>query len=262
MSKRFTDAAKWRKKWFRTLPIQAKLVWIYLCDECDFAGVIKPDYELASFQVGFDFDEKNLIEWFGEKIYFIDDESLILLPFFEFQYGQSKDSWSAKIKAKIALKKLGFDVIENKVLPSSSVVVPQSPHSPPTVVPLSPSFDTTVPPQSPHSDPTRLIKGEGIGIGIGKEVSTSLKNSNATQRFELSFQYAEWLAFLRKNNLYEKRLHDGVVEVAQRFEKIDALQKFLEEVLSGEKCKTMSPAEVKKYLKGAIARECGLGKTG
>lgn len=151
-AKRFTDTAKWRKKWFRTLPVQAKLVWIYLCDECDLAGLLKPDYELASFQVGFDFNQGDLKVWFGEKIFFIDDESILLIPFFEFQYGQSKDTWSAKVKAKNILEGLGFQIIENQVL------TPQLDHS-----------DTTVGVESK----TLLIKGVSEGIGRSKGIGNT-----------------------------------------------------------------------------------------
>jgi hypothetical protein len=49
-SKRFTDSKKWRNEWFRTLKTEAKLAWIYICDECEFHGVIKMDYGLASFK--------------------------------------------------------------------------------------------------------------------------------------------------------------------------------------------------------------------
>ena len=49
MAKRFTDTDIWKKKWFRKLPLEIKLLWCYLKDSCDHAGVIEFDAEVISF---------------------------------------------------------------------------------------------------------------------------------------------------------------------------------------------------------------------
>lgn len=116
MSKRFTDSKKWCARWFRTLPLQAKLAWIFLCDECETHGYFKIDYELASFKLGFDFNSTLIKLWFDKKIYFISSDEIVIVPFFEFQYGDSKDTWSAKVRAKEKLHALGFQVINNEVI--------------------------------------------------------------------------------------------------------------------------------------------------
>lgn len=115
MSKRFTDSKKWRNEWFRKLTPEAKLTWIYLCDECEFHGVMKIDYGLASFQLGFEVNSIKIKQFFNEKVYFIDDEKILIVQFFEFQYGESKDSWSAKVKAKEKLENIGFSFINDSL---------------------------------------------------------------------------------------------------------------------------------------------------
>lgn len=50
--KRFTETTKWDDPWFRKLTPAAKLLWQWMLDHCDGAGVIDPDLELASFQTG------------------------------------------------------------------------------------------------------------------------------------------------------------------------------------------------------------------
>ncbi|MEN0058915.1 MAG: hypothetical protein AAGB31_08775 [Bdellovibrio sp.] len=130
MSKRFTDAKKWRSSWFRKLPIKAKLVWGYLCDECGAEGLMKIDYELANFQLGFSIDPQTLSEWFREKLYFFSEEKFLIVPFFNFQYGESKDSWSAKVQAKKKIELLGFTIENNEVIIPERT---QSPHGDPTV---------------------------------------------------------------------------------------------------------------------------------
>ena len=54
MKKRFTDCHKWADPWFRQLSPTAKLLWQWVLDCCDNAGVLDPDWGLASFQIGED----------------------------------------------------------------------------------------------------------------------------------------------------------------------------------------------------------------
>lgn len=150
MSKRFTDSKKWKNTWFRELPLKAKLCWIFLCDECESHGVIKPDYGLASFQLGFDIDPTLLRQWFGDKILFFDADKILIVQFFEFQYGESKDTWSAKIQAKKKLELLGFTIENNKVKFSLEHITPT----------VNESGDT----------PLSIVLGEGIVNSKKKEV--------------------------------------------------------------------------------------------
>lgn len=122
-TRRFTDISKWRNEWFRTLPQKAKLAWIYLCDECDFCGVWKADYGLASFQLDFTLTNQMIQDWFGNKVYNFDGDNVLLLQFFEFQYGSSKDTWTAKVKARERLEALGFKILKNKIVPPQSPTV-------------------------------------------------------------------------------------------------------------------------------------------
>jgi len=56
MSYRFTDTEKWSDPWFRKLPAEQKLVFIYMCDRCDCAGFLEMDEELMAFLTGVDSD--------------------------------------------------------------------------------------------------------------------------------------------------------------------------------------------------------------
>ena len=50
--KRFTETDKWSDKWFRKLSPESKLLFLYLCDNCDIAGFIEKDIELWEFHTG------------------------------------------------------------------------------------------------------------------------------------------------------------------------------------------------------------------
>lgn len=53
MSKRFTETTKWADPWFRNLTPRQKCLWLWLCDNCDCAGVVPEiDWGLVSFQIG------------------------------------------------------------------------------------------------------------------------------------------------------------------------------------------------------------------
>jgi hypothetical protein len=49
---RFTDCMKWSDPWFMELAADMKLLWIYLCDTCDNAGVWVVNQRFAEFVVG------------------------------------------------------------------------------------------------------------------------------------------------------------------------------------------------------------------
>lgn len=142
MAKRFTDPAKWRDEWFRTLPIKAKLAWTFLCDECDHAGIWKADYGLASFQLDFKVTASDLTDWFGSRVHFFDEDKVLIVPFYGFQYKGVKDSWNAKRTARERLESLGFTIFEDKV--QKPTVTQLSPDCPPTVDECPPTLLNTV----------------------------------------------------------------------------------------------------------------------
>jgi len=86
MAKRFTDTDKWRKQFIRGLQGAYKLLWLYILDECDHAGIWHIEMDIAELRIGnkLNIDEarkqfKGHIVEFNNK-WFIPD-------FIEFQYG-------------------------------------------------------------------------------------------------------------------------------------------------------------------------------
>jgi hypothetical protein len=87
--KRFTETSKWSDPWFRSLSPEAKLLWLWLCDSCDYAGVIEPDFALASFQIGQGLDiDLDVLAELGDRVLKLPSGKLILPAFIGFQYGQ------------------------------------------------------------------------------------------------------------------------------------------------------------------------------
>lgn len=87
MAKRLTDTDKWEKESFSELSLKMKLVWIYLCDKCDHAGVWEPNFKLLSFNLGETVSREEIELAFGEKIRWI-GKKIFLPSFVDFQYGE------------------------------------------------------------------------------------------------------------------------------------------------------------------------------
>ena len=89
MKMRFTDVDKWRKRWFRGTSPEAKLLLLYLYDNCGDAGVIEDDTFRFAFDIGLENDaiDRAMTELIGlEKLKHLDDRYLFLPSFIRFQY--------------------------------------------------------------------------------------------------------------------------------------------------------------------------------
>ena len=87
MAKRFTDTDKWKKPFIKSLQAPYKLLWLYICDDCDHAGIWQVDMEVAQIRVGEKLSESRALDFFGEKIIPFDNGTKWFIPsFLEFQY--------------------------------------------------------------------------------------------------------------------------------------------------------------------------------
>lgn len=87
MGKRFTDTEKWKKPFIRGLQAPYKLLWLYICDDCDHAGIWQVDIEVAQIRVGEKLDEQKALNFFSGKIIPIENGTKWFIPsFIEFQY--------------------------------------------------------------------------------------------------------------------------------------------------------------------------------
>lgn len=87
MAKRFTDSNKFNDTWYRKLPLLQKVIWEFLLAECNHAGILENfDLELMSFKIGSEVTKDDL-KLFSERLVFINEKTLFLPKFLEFQYG-------------------------------------------------------------------------------------------------------------------------------------------------------------------------------
>ena len=87
MPKRFTDTEKWKKPFIRNLSAPYKLLWLYICDDCDHSGIWQVDIDVAKIRIGEDINEQDAIKFFDDKIIKIDNGNKWFIPsFIDFQY--------------------------------------------------------------------------------------------------------------------------------------------------------------------------------
>lgn len=110
----------WRERWYRELPLGDKLLWRFVCDNCDNAGVWSKDIALASFYIGISIDESKflaLINAEKTRIKEIDPTKWFIVDFVTFQIGKLtgkkrtnlQENSLRKIKEYISLGKLTIE---------------------------------------------------------------------------------------------------------------------------------------------------------
>jgi hypothetical protein len=87
MAQRFTDTQKWEDEWFTELSNDYKVVWMYLLDTCDNAGIWKQNVKLLNFSCNTKITIDELAETFKGRITKIDTDKWIINKFCIFQYG-------------------------------------------------------------------------------------------------------------------------------------------------------------------------------
>ena len=126
MAKRFTDTNKLKKKWLRSLKAPYKLLWIYLLDSCDHAGIWEVDFEIANIYIGGGVTEEKAIDFLKDRIHVFDNgEKWLIVDFIEFQYSGLNEKNPAHNNVIRVLKK--YNLINSNL----ELVIKESPLEPP-----------------------------------------------------------------------------------------------------------------------------------
>jgi hypothetical protein len=86
MAKRFTDTEKWKDDWFLSLSNDYRIVWQWLLDNCNHAGICKPSINLLNMMCNTKITDEVLFEVFKDRL--LNFNSFWFIPkFLKFQYG-------------------------------------------------------------------------------------------------------------------------------------------------------------------------------
>lgn len=91
MAKRYSDSKKYRKPFYRNLPMEYKMLWDFLCLDCDHAGIWDVDFQMAQMCLGvekFTSDEVlKILNKDEQKIVVLEENVKWFIPsFIPFQY--------------------------------------------------------------------------------------------------------------------------------------------------------------------------------
>ncbi len=85
MAKRLTDTTKWKNPTFRKLPSKYKILYLYLLDECDNAGIMYLDLDLLSFTLGETYSLDEFMTHLGHTVVFVATDKIVMRGFIGYQ---------------------------------------------------------------------------------------------------------------------------------------------------------------------------------
>lgn len=106
--KRFTETTKWADPWFQDLKPEAKLLWLYILDNCDLAGVWQINLRLASFTIGYEYSMDTVSILFGDRVKDLGNGKLWVSKFCRYQYGDLKPDCRPHAAVIERLKSIGL----------------------------------------------------------------------------------------------------------------------------------------------------------
>lgn len=106
--KKFTESNKWEDSWFRKLQPEMKILWLWILDKCDHAGVIEIDLELASFHIGYQYPQDSL-KVFEERLIEMESNKCFIPKYIPFQYGSLSKDCKAHNPVFASLEKHNID---------------------------------------------------------------------------------------------------------------------------------------------------------
>lgn len=92
MAKRFTETDIWEEDWFIEMPVEYKLFYFYLKDQCNYAGIWRPNIRIFEAINEVKIDLKKAIEFFNtekQRIQILNSGHWLIVDFFVFQYGST-----------------------------------------------------------------------------------------------------------------------------------------------------------------------------
>ena len=87
MAKRFTDNEKWQDNWFTDLTNDQKIIWIYLLDHCDNAGLWKVNIKNLNYFCSMNISVEEVILIFKNRLTQVKEDLFLINKFCLFQYG-------------------------------------------------------------------------------------------------------------------------------------------------------------------------------
>lgn len=92
MAKRFTDTQKWDDEWFDNLSNDNKVVWLYLLDNVNHAGLMKINIRSLNFKCRTEHTLETIKELLGNRLIIVREQYIFIPKFIKFQYNSGLNS--------------------------------------------------------------------------------------------------------------------------------------------------------------------------
>lgn len=110
MAKRFTDSDKYKDPWFRKLSPTCKMLFLFMCDDCNHAGIWKENLDTFNFIYKTSATKED-IDAMGDKVLKVNQETYLIQSFIKFQYGKLNPENKAHLGVIRALSYIGVDYL-------------------------------------------------------------------------------------------------------------------------------------------------------
>lgn len=128
MAKRFTDTEKWKDDWYLSLSNDYKIVWQWLLDNCNHAGICKPSIKLLNMMCNVSITDEELIEVMDGRVMRINN--IWFIPkFIKFQYGNLSSKKPAVVSVVSELIKNNLIHLVEELLNNDSITIEESLHN-------------------------------------------------------------------------------------------------------------------------------------
>jgi len=107
MAKRLTDTEKWNDDWYISLSNDYRIIWQWLLDNCNHAGICKRSIRLLNLMCNTSISEEELIKVMENRIV-VKDNNWFIPKFLKFQYSSLNSNRPVIISVVKELEKHGL----------------------------------------------------------------------------------------------------------------------------------------------------------
>lgn len=125
MSKRLTDTEKWNDDWYLGLDNDYRIVWQWLLDNCNHAGICKRNIKLLNVMCNTDISEAQLIEKMEDRVV-VNGNDWFIPKFLKFQYADLQSNRPVIISVRKELLKKKYHLLVPQSFGEEYIIIPES----------------------------------------------------------------------------------------------------------------------------------------
>ncbi len=125
MAKRLTDTEKWNDDWFLSLSNDYRIIWQWLIDNCNHAGICKRNIKLLNVMCNTEINEDVMIQSMDGRV-IIANNNWFIPKFLKFQYADLQSNRPVIISVRKELFRSGYYRLIPKEFGNDYLIIPES----------------------------------------------------------------------------------------------------------------------------------------